>query len=163
MDCEPFCATIQLGNSTAYGFSQHSCWHSLKTGTQNKGGDQAKKPARYTDDTNWGDNVFLGCRGGKTVLPRAIKQLKNTEGQTLEKEEQSRQIAAEWVANESNISLKNSIEEFTKTDEIHYVILYQQNQGYCRYTNGAKHRSIFKKPETEMLRPTVWCGAINSE
>ena len=64
-----FCVAIRHQDSTHWRFRQHTSWLSLQTRTRNYVGDTSQNPRRHTNNTYWGDNILLGCRSWRTILP----------------------------------------------------------------------------------------------
>ena len=78
-----------------------------------------------------------------------------SEEQTLERKEQSRQNAKQWAANEQPSDLKTSVKEFTKIDGNSTSYSIKGNQGKCTNASRARCRFCVEEYETENPRPTT--------
>ena len=92
LECMWLCAAIQFQRSTHRWLSQHRDWFSLKTRTKSHGRDTSKNPGRYPNNTYRGDHVFLGCRWWRTIFFTQADNNDESEEQTLERKEQSKQM-----------------------------------------------------------------------
>ena len=86
------------------------------------------------------------------ILFRHADDGKESEEQTLERKEQSRQNAKQWAANEESPALRTSVKEFTKK---HYVVFHKRNESKYKNTNRTGYRSCAEQHEIEDPRPTA--------
>ena len=80
---------------------------------------------------------------------------KESEEQTLEQKEQSRQNATQWAANEESPALKTSVKEFTKIDG--NTTSYSLNGDKANATIRVEQDVdlVLKNKKTENLGPTI--------
>ena len=78
--------------------------------------------------------------------------VKESEEQTLERKEQSRQNAKQWAANEQTPALKTSVKEFTKIDG--NTTSYSMN-GIKATVRIRVEQDVDLVPKTLNFRPTI--------
>ena len=69
-----------------------------------------------TDNTYWGENNFLEYFSWKKFFCTQTDDKDEIKEQALERKEQTRKKATEWVANEEPYSMNPSFEEITRID-----------------------------------------------
>ena len=78
-----------------------------------------------------------------------------TEEQTLERKEQLRKNATQWVFYEEPSWMKPSHRKIRKDWRKHYVVLHKRNQNKCTNTSGTRYRSSLEEYKTCITWPAM--------
>ena len=76
---------------------------------ESHGSGPSQDQGRCSNNTHWSHNILLRCRRWRTVFLAQTDSPDETEEQILQRKEQSREKAAQWVVNQETPSLSISI------------------------------------------------------
>ena len=155
VECMWLCVSNQLQNTTQRRFSEHCGWFSLQTGAQSHAEDSLKIREQIQTTPIEVTTSSSDVAEAEQFFFTQVENENESEEQSLERKEQSRQNAKQWVAYAKPSSLKQS-ERVYKDPRKHYVVFHDWNQGKWACTSRARCRSSLEESKIDNFRPTTW-------